>query len=151
MTAGRVVETIPTDPVWSGMPLKVFNRAMVHIRETANLLGLYDWQLTLSHVAADDDDAGAMVRVIPRRRWATIHLASDFATFTDEQKHHYIVHELLHLHTNPMMQTIRDSMPDLLSLNTWTLFENVTTDHEERIVDNLATVLAPLLPPWPTR
>lgn len=141
----------PPDPVWPGMTRKRFDQLGVYIRDTANLLGLYDWRLKLAYEQPDDDDAMAEVKVTFGRRVATIYLCRDFTELSLQDQQHAIVHELLHIHLDPTFSLLSTTLPDLVGQPTWSVVQTAQREREEHAVDALATAISPLLPRLPKR
>lgn len=93
-----------------------------YIRRLADLMGLRDWRLTLSHEPPDDQDAAAQCNVTHGSKRAVIRVASDWPSWTQEDARHYMTHELLHCHMAPTTwavfnakHVVSEGMMDMLS------------------------------------
>lgn len=140
----------PGDPVWPGMPLRDFVRIARHLRHLGNELGLRDWTIVLMFEPTDDEEDGASCGIIYGRRLAEIRLGKDFASITPDKQQHFLVHELLHIHLDPLTSLIEATMPDLIGKAGWTILDEAQRERTEHAVDALAAAVAPLLTPMPT-
>lgn len=136
----------PPDPVWPGMTRKRFDQIGRYIRDTANLLGLYDWRLKLAEQPSTDEDNLAEIAITYGRRRATITLCKDFASQHAEDQQIAIVHELLHIHLDPTFSLLCQSVPTLVGQAAWSVLQEAQREREEHVVDAIATAISPLLP-----
>jgi len=84
----------------------------VYIRDTADTLGLRDWEFTLGREHPSDDGIGAMVIPVEGRKFAKIQVCADFRECASEKQRGYIVHELIHCHFAPATDMLRVELPN---------------------------------------
>lgn len=131
------------------MSLKVHRKLGKAILMIARSLKLTDWSFTLSmRPVSEEGDYGealATCLVTAHRRHADIQLCVNFMELDYEEQWHVLIHEVLHCHTGPMKQFVEDTLPDLVGVAAWQVFDNAFNQHEETLVDNIATSLAQLM------
>lgn len=119
-------------------------------RQCANLVGLRDWTVIVDEEPPDDPKAQADVRVDLRRRALALRFAANFAGLTEDEQRHALAHELLHVHVELLGGRVRQLSPEF-GRTAWAVFWSGYEEETERVVDALASVVAPLLPSidWP--
>jgi hypothetical protein len=103
-----------------------------------------DWGITLTEEFAAED-AGASVSVIYGRNRANIQIAQDFDTYEPEEQRQMIVHELMHIHAQPMgsvLQRVTESRTEAWLLLA-TAFHSEALEH---MVDLMAEIVAAYVP-----
>lgn len=141
----------PTAAAAGFLPKDEVDRADAYLADLAGRLGLSGWDVW---VAAEPSKDGALAHVEPTegRRVAPVHLCSDWPERGPEDKRQILVHELLHLVHRDQTDLIRSALPESGYLPDgayrllWESFRLAT----EVMVDHLAQVLAPFMPPWPS-
>lgn len=134
-----------TDP-WPTMPLALWNACADYLRETANVLGLHDWELIFEQVPCTNEDANAHTGITYGQRKATIALAHDFADLSRKEREVVLIHELIHLHFHHMGSVLEDMLPDVVGKSTAAVILAYQLEREEDAVDALAVALRPLMP-----
>lgn len=117
-----------------GKRLSRVERAHQYVQKVARPLGLAGWHLSVVDGGECENTFADVVRIGTIA--AQISLYQNFWVASAKEKRLTIVHELLHLHTWGLVELIPDS------------HATARTDVEERLVDTLAEIISPLLPPW---
>lgn len=117
-----------------------------NVRQIADAIGLRDWTINLNYEPPDDTDAMASVSCVYGRRIATISFCSDWWERDPHERHHVIVHELIHVVTNPLNAFLEEALPVLIGQPTWQGVYAAIRQHDEHAVDQLATALSPYMP-----
>lgn len=95
--------------VWPGMSRKRMDEIGAWLRETADKVGLRDWYFELKHVPlAESDDCGATIVCLPGRKVAYVRLRHDFPTWKREDQRATLLHELLHVHLDPISKATNE-------------------------------------------
>lgn len=107
-------------------------------------LKILDWRISVLEEVTEAGNA-AHVEIIYGRKIANISLAEDFDNFVPEEQRHMIVHELVHVHAQPVgsiFQRLTESRTEgwLQLVNTF------HTEAVEHLVDVMASIIAPHLP-----
>lgn len=112
-------------------------------------LGLVSWNVTVSWTEWADETTDAQVVPVDGRHLATVFLGPGFGTLDFEEQREVLVHELLHLHTAPMVYGVEEAFK-LLPDKAGQLASAQFSRHEEYAVDAIAASVAVLLPlpPW---
>ncbi len=118
--------------------------ALDWIREIADRLGLRDWAIKLADEPTVDDTAGELICVYGRKL-ATLKLAYNFNDLSPSEHRYIVVHELLHIHLEPLGQVLLN-LTAHVGQSLYGLSRAHFTDATEYAVDALATVMAPSLP-----
>lgn len=122
----------------------------LYIWSIRDLLNLRHWDVFLAAAPAEKD-VNASVHPTVGRFVAGIHVAKDWLELDEAERRNSIVHELLHLVHRDQTEVIRCGLqdagylPDKAFTMMWRMFEL----HTEAMVDHLAGVLAPSMPPAP--
>lgn len=120
-----------------------------YIYRIRDLMGLSHWDVFLAKEPAPKG-AHAAVEPCEGRLVASLHLAQGWMDRADDDKRNDIVHELLHVLHRDQTDTIRCGLlrsgylPDKASAMLWAQFHA----HTEVMVDHLASVIAPTMPPF---
>lgn len=113
-------------------------------------MGLSHWDVFLAKEPAREG-ACAMVEPVEGRQVAPIFLCQGWWDRSDDDKRNDIVHELLHVLHRDQTDLIRCGLsrsgylPKKTRIMLWDRFSAAT----EVMVDHLASVIAPTMPPWP--
>lgn len=123
-----------------------------YLRELADILHLRDWKVLLGDGPPPESDVEAYVRCTYGRKLARVFVASDWLRFTGEQQRHSLVHELIHIHLQPITWA-HDNAADVVGVVAWKILDGAHEDAIEYATDGLADAIAPLmpLPPWARR
>jgi hypothetical protein len=116
-----------------------------HIHALAHHLGLSDWDIRLTTEPCGDGKA-ASVSCTYGRRIAHVSLASDWWAMPAEERHHVLVHELLHIITDPLRTYLDEMLPGMIGGPAYSAASDAIRQHEEHAVDQIASALAPMLP-----
>ena len=120
-------------------------RISAWINDARALLGLSTWRIVISLDAAESD-AWADIEPNHHADSATLRLANDFWKQPPDKQREILAHELLHLVVCRQDQLV-ENLEDALGKVAWSVFEPQYDDATERTVDNLARIIAPMLPP----
>lgn len=115
-----------------------------YVREIADLCGLRDWTVRVDVATADDNHAGECA-VTYGRKFGTVRLAEDWASEEPDTVRQTVVHELLHMHTEPIFWAVNNAQ-DVLGTATFTVLEGGVRDALEVAIDGIATAWAETLP-----
>ena len=110
------------------------------IQTLAALLGLKDWDITLSTSLSGDDDYGT-VAVTDGRRRASIRLCEEFDSLTLREQEVTLIHELLHCHTAPVLAYLRATLPQAVGAPAADAIYNAVDQHLEHAVDAVAVAV----------
>ncbi len=113
----------------------------------ATFLHLDRWTLTLKD-EPPPEDAQAMIHRWRGQLDAHLFLSDHFFAVPEREQREVLAHELLHAHCRPFWDVWRD-LDEVLGKPAYVLFRNHMEVAEEQVVEALARVLAPLLPPLP--
>lgn len=112
-----------------------------YVRQLADLIGMRDWKVKLEDEHPGDGNLG-FCECVYGRKIANIRLAEHD---TIEELRHTIVHELLHAHLDPTRLPI-ENIRNVLGQPLYDATHNALVDAVEYATDEIASVLAPLLP-----
>lgn len=118
----------------------------------ANEFGLRDWDVTLhAEEPGDGNDGGdalASVECVYGRRKAHIRVASAFDEVTPEEQRNAVLHELIHIHTEPMRALLRTTLPKIMGLPAFETFWPAFTQADEHATDAIAAAIGDKYPLW---
>lgn len=114
-------------------------------RRSADACGLRDFTVVVDEDPAADG-ALADVRVDLRRSVVALRFCEGFEALDPAEQRHAIAHELVHVHVERMTVRVM-TLADELGGTAWRIFWSGFSDETERVVDALAAVVAPQLPP----
>lgn len=122
----------------------------LYIWDIRDRLNLHHWDTFLADEAAEKG-TNASVHPVPGRFVAGIHVASNWLDLEESERRNTIVHELLHLVHRDQTEVIRCGLQDAgyLPNKAFTMMWRMFELHTEAMVDHLASVLAPTMPPAP--
>lgn len=109
-------------------------------------LGLRDWTLNFPEEEPTDKKAAAAVATVYGRRIASVWFSPDFLDYPPEQQRHIVVHELLHIHLDPIRTLADSTLPAAIGVAGWAIFEPALRERVEHAVDAIADALACALP-----
>lgn len=115
-----------------------------YVREMADLCGLRDWTVRVDMDPCDEDNAGEC-RVIYGRKYGIVRVSHDWAEKPPEELRNTIIHELLHMHCEPMMWAVNNVQVPLGSV-AFGILDGSFRDALEVAVDSIATAWAETLP-----
>lgn len=123
-----------------------------YIRETADAVGLRDWEVRLSDERAAEGKA-ASVQAVFGRKFARVLIGKDFRGESPEDQRDTIVHELIHLHLEPAADMVYRDLEKVLGRPADAVFTNGFERQLEYGIDGLAAALAPHMPliDWPKK
>lgn len=124
----------------------------LYIWDVRNRLNLGHWDVFLAAEPPDEEDeAIASVHPVPGRWVAGVHVCPEWLTLDEAVKRNSITHELLHLVHRDQTEVIRCGLQDAEYLpgKAFTMMWRMFELHTEAMVDHLAGVLAPSMPPCP--
>jgi hypothetical protein len=115
------------------------------VRVAANTVGLTDWDFELvdEHLP---NDVMARINIPTGRRHARIMLGEQYHLSTPHEQRATIVHELLHCHFDAVGDLATRTLPDILGLAAWSVYEEANELLTEQAVDAIAVAFAEFLP-----
>lgn len=116
------------------------------VRLVADSLGLRDWTIKLDYEPCADENALATVSCTYGRRIATVQFCAEWWERDPHERHHVLVHEMLHVVTDPIRTYLDETLPVLIGQPAWTAVREAVRQHEEHAVDQLASALSPYVP-----
>lgn len=116
-----------------------------YLRTLADLMGLKDWEITLSWDYSDDDSAAAMCHTTYGRKTALIRFGVAWWDNDPETQRYYCVHELLHCHTTPMHTALCNAQ-GRLGADAYEVLKGTHGDALEYAVDGIGVAFAKFLP-----
>jgi hypothetical protein len=116
-----------------------------YVREIADAMRLRDWDIEVDGSKLAEEGRCAQTRVSVRRKSATIRLGSCWASDSREEQRDTVVHELLHLHFEPLYEGLRN-LRNNVGESAWSVANNAFNDAAEQAIDQLARVLAERFP-----
>lgn len=125
-----------------------------YVRTIADQMGLKNWHIHVSREAPERASDQANVFMPYNSVETTMRFGESFLTSTPEKQRWCVVHECLHLldaeRYSVVMSTLKDGDAGALSAPQWALFERAYSNADERFVDMVSRMLAPLfpLPAW---
>lgn len=131
------------DPAASGRP-EDLAYLDPYILDIARRLVVADWTIITPREFCDDE-AYAEIQFTRGKRVAIIRFCSWFRQRTLEEQRHTITHELIHIHLNAMEESF-DALSPRLSSDVYQVAWSNFNRHLEEATDQLATVIAPILP-----
>lgn len=114
-----------------------------YIRALADELGLKDWTVFLSEEPTAPG-VGAEMETTYGRKHVTIRVSKDFLSEDLETQRQTIIHELLHVHINPIEHVISFDLYNTFAVGTQTLdmMKSVSSRAVELAVDGIADAIA---------
>lgn len=116
-----------------------------YLRELADLMGLRDWYLTMSHEEPVDDTHGAECAVTYGQKAATITFREDWSTWGVEEVRRLAVHELIHCHMESMQWSL-NNVKHLVGVTAFNVIGDAFVDSMEVAIDGMAREWAKMLP-----
>lgn len=107
-----------------------------YLRYLADQVGLRDWYLNFSHDPSPEGTNGSCDLTYGRRR-AAISLRKDWMWMDEEEFRQTCVHELLHCHTEPIIQPLQD-IEDVLGKMVHAPLYNAALNGMEFCIDGIA-------------
>lgn len=116
-----------------------------YVREVADRIELKDWRFTVGIAVCSDPHRAAEIETIYGRRRATITVSPETIAGDRDELRLTVVHELVHVHTNPIRAQL-DNVESVLGKPAFTTIWNATTDVLELATESIACALAPHMP-----
>ena len=115
-----------------------------YVSEIQDALNVANWKVSIARDASDID-SWADINPHEQNLTAELRVSHDFWRQTPEMQREVLTHEILHLVTARLDQTV-EALEDALGKVVWSVFERQFENATERTVDHLAKVIAPSLP-----
>jgi hypothetical protein len=134
--------------MWPGMSRKQFDGIVKYIEGIAGKLGLSEWTISLGHEPSEGDDSMAECLATNGRLKATITVASDFNTFTLEDKRRTLIHELLHCHQQKGIELFTADESEIeahMGRLAWGIMYDAINLAQETMVDTLSVVISRMI------
>jgi hypothetical protein len=116
-----------------------------YVRMIADLFGLREWELLISDQRCDDDTL-ADTETIYGQRIARFRFNAKWQEWAVEDLRSTIVHELLHVHTEPTSELLADVAGASMDEKTAAALTAALSYSLERAVDQIAVAIAPYFP-----
>jgi hypothetical protein len=115
-----------------------------YLRLLAHHLNLTDWVIVLER-AHHLGSSYARIEINHHKKEAGVTLSENFWGWTPEQQRKTLVHELLHLHTARLCR-VMTRLHDQHDTDLVRYAEKALDEEEEIVIEQLARVIAPLMP-----
>lgn len=138
----------PPDPVWDGMSRADFLRIAAAIRWTADQMNLRDWRLQLKWEASGGG-CYARCEVLGDIRTVNIWVCETFACMPEPEQRRCIVHELIHVHLDPLTEVGDKVCRDYLGLATYEMLGQEQHTAVERACESMAMAWSQTVDPIP--
>ena len=115
-----------------------------YVAEIQTALNVANWKVSITREASDVD-AWADINPHEQNHTAELRVSHDFWRQTPEMQREVLTHEILHLVTARLDQTV-EALEDAFGKVVWAVFEPQFENATERTVDHLAKIIAPILP-----
>lgn len=119
---------------------------VAYVEQLMAVLKLSEWHVTID-LASDSGDAYAQVHLVIAQQNATLELSPSFLDFDPVCQRDTLVHELLHLHLNPIADLSSQLLGDALDGPLVAMHERGVLHDIEGRVDVLACAVGALLDP----
>jgi hypothetical protein len=116
-----------------------------YVRVLADLLGLRDWEIVVATDFCDEDNL-AETECTYGQRHAVLRFNKKWAEWSKEDLRSTVVHELLHVHTEPLTELLSDILQGVLSVKAASVATASMGYSLERIVDQIAVAIDPFFP-----
>jgi hypothetical protein len=126
------------------MDEKQFQKLTDYIRVLANRMRLADWEFQVLTEPASEESL-AEIRCGEKRKVATVRVCADFFELPPEERHHALVHELIHPHLHATHSAVSD-LQRYMGAQEYAIFHDRFVEALEYGVDALADAFAPCLP-----
>lgn len=114
-----------------------------YLEQAMALLRLSDYELEVDLAEPTDGSCATVVTIAGQHR-ATLHLAPEFLTKPVRWQQETLLHELLHLHINPLVHLVESILDGIIVDDAIKLVTNAVWAAAEYPVDTLAATLADL-------
>jgi len=121
-----------------------FDALESYVAELQEALAITVWKITVVREASDVE-AWADINPHEQAETADLRVSYDFWKQTPEHQREILAHEMLHIVTARLDQTV-EAMEEAFGKIAWAIFEPQYVNATERMVDHIAKVLAPYLP-----
>ena len=121
-----------------------FDALEAYVAELQEALGITVWKITVVREASDVE-AWADINPHEQAESAELRVSYDFWKQTPEHQREILIHEMLHIVTARLDQTV-ESIEEAFGKVIWAIYEPLFEDATERVVDHLAKVIAPSVP-----
>ena len=120
---------------------------LIYVRMLADMMDLKDWRLSVAEEPVDSSaQASAQVSAVAGRKMAEIEFCADFSSMSREDQRIVVVHELIHLHFEPMAIMSDNIIKKILGRESAGVFKIAFLQELEYGVDGLALAISPLFP-----
>lgn len=116
------------------------------IKRALPLLGLAHWTITALDERPENEDALASIAPLDTRHTAVIRLADAYLDLDAEERRLTMTHELVHCHM-AQVDAVFGDVQRYVTDTSWGHLERNFCRQRELLVDDLAVLLAPHLPP----
>lgn len=128
------------------MKARRFLELVAYVNHLAQLVELRDWKITLDPGPPPRPGVAGSIEPTFGRKCARMWLSPEWPKWTEEEKRHVIVHELLHCHLEHAKEQVRCDLENHLPNSADNIFWLSYKRSMEYGVDGIATALARHLP-----
>lgn len=115
-----------------------------YVADLQRTLNVAEWRITIAHEASDVE-AWADINPSEVAKTAELRVSHDFWVQPAERQREVLTHEMLHLLTARLDQTV-EALEEPLGKVAWAVFDRQYEMQTERVVDHLAVLFAQSLP-----
>lgn len=122
-----------------------------YARTIADLMRLRDWVVEIGHAPPENPLSRATAEIAEGRLLVRLRFAAGFPVLPLSEQRHAVVHELAHALSHQLYEAVRDGARDEFGGAAYRLYIGTVHRETERLVDVLASVIAPAMPEpeWP--
>ncbi len=116
-----------------------------YVRLVADLFGLRDWEIIVAEQHCDEDTLADTETTYGQRN-ARLRFNEKWQAWPVEELRSTVVHELLHVHTEPICEMLADMAGATLDEKAAAALTSAVSYSMERAVDQIAVAIAPYFP-----
>lgn len=126
-----------------------------YVYQIADRLALKDWTFHFDwNNPADELNAGAAIHIVEERKHAIVRFNSKFRDYSPNEQRHAVIHELIHVHLDPLKTLFENEVCAVLlstsdqdfAKGATNVLSSIRDRTEERVVDSLADGIDSLVP-----
>ncbi len=130
--------------VWLGMSDELWEEVYQVVGRLMKTMNLPHWRIKLSR-EPDDEDTGASIHPIDGQWVATMKLGIYWHTMTVADKRNSLVHELIHVHLQPMNDVMRLGLPVILGQPIYNTLWEPFRQQNEYAVDAISRFITEMI------
>ena len=118
---------------------------VLYVRVVADVFGLRDWEIIVSTEHCEEDTL-ADTETTYGQRLARLRFNEKWQDWSPEDLRSTVVHELIHVHTEPTSELLADVAAVVLDEKVASAMMSAVSYSLERAVDQIAVAIAPYFP-----